>query len=116
MVAPIERDDVHARIQAGGVTVVEALPAPYYADGHLPGALNLPHDRVDELAPTLLPDKDAAIIVYCSNTACQNSTTAARRLSELGYRQVFDYVAGKQDWVEAGLPVEHGQPAPTAGG
>lgn len=102
----ISRDDLKAAIDAGTVTVVEALPPTYYDAEHLPGALNLPHDRVDELAPTVLPDTSAAVVVYCSNTACQNSTIAARRLEELGYTDVAEYEQGKQDWIEAGLPVE----------
>jgi rhodanese-related sulfurtransferase len=86
--------------------VVEALPEMYYRKAHLPGAINIPHDRVDELAPRLLPDKTAAIVVYCANAPCKNSGIAAARLVELGYRDVRDYHEGKQDWIEAGLPVE----------
>ena len=108
MATSIGRDEVAAKIRGGDVTVVEALPAMYYEDAHLPGAINLPHDSVDELAPSLLPDKEAAIVVYCSNMACQNSTIAATRLTQLGYTKVFDYEAGKQDWVEAGLQTESG--------
>jgi rhodanese-related sulfurtransferase len=106
MVTPISRDELLLEIADHAVTVVEALGPIYYDDAHLPGAINIPHDRVDALAPSLLPDKDARIVVYCSNTACQNSVVASQRLVELGYRNVFEYVDGKQDWVEAGLPIE----------
>jgi rhodanese-related sulfurtransferase len=78
----------------------------YYRKAHLPGAINIPHDRVDELAPRLLPDETAAIVVYCANAPCKNSGIAAARLVELGYRDVRDYHEDKQDWIEAGLPVE----------
>jgi len=88
------------------VTLVEALPLIYYDRGHLPGAINLPHDQVRERAAGLLPDKSAFIIVYCANTPCQNSAIAARTLDELGYVNVAEYLEGKQDWVEAGLPLE----------
>jgi len=87
-------------------TVVEALPERYFADKHLPGAINLPHDKVDELAPGLLPDKGTEIIVYCSNLQCQNSGIAAHRLTALGYTNVAVYRDGKQDWETAGLPLE----------
>ncbi len=107
MVATITRDELLARLNGGDpVILVEALPPLYYEDAHLPGAINLPHDQVDALAPTLLPDKTAAIVVYCANLPCQNSIIAARRLVQLGYLNVTDYEAGKQDWIEAGLPVE----------
>lgn len=109
MVTEITRDELKARLDRGeDLVVVEALPAKYYEDAHLPGALNLPHDRVEELAPALLPNKSREIIVYCSNRACQNSPQAARRLGALGYENVRDYEAGKQDWIEAGLPTESG--------
>ena len=102
----ISREALEAAIAAGAVTVVETLPAPYYESGHLPGAVNIPHTQVEELAPSLLPDKDAAIVTYCSNTACRNSGVAAAVLAKLGYTNVAKYAEGKQDWLEAGLPVE----------
>lgn len=105
---PITRDDVEARIAAGGAAVLEALPAMYYEDAHLPGAHHMPHDAVDDLAPRLVADQATDVIVYCANTPCPNSTIAARRLTELGYTNVYEYEAGKQDWIEAGLPTESG--------
>lgn len=88
--------------------LVEALPERYFVDAHLPGAVNIPHDAVDALAPALLPDKAAAIVVYCASASCRNSDLAAARLERLGYGAVRVYGGGKQDWVEAGLPVERG--------
>jgi rhodanese-related sulfurtransferase len=93
------------------LTLVEALPAMYYEEAHLPGAINLPHDEVEELAAALLPDKDARIVVYCADGPCQNSGLAARRLARLGYTNVRDYEQGKAEWVAAGLPTESGAAA-----
>jgi rhodanese-related sulfurtransferase len=104
----ITRTELRDAIEAGEVTVVEALPASYYEDAHLPGAINIPHTEVRALAPALLPDKDAAIVTYCANTACPNSDIAATVLGKLGYTNVRDYAEGKQDWQEAGLPLEQG--------
>ena len=101
------REEVKGKLDRGeGVVVVEALGPAYYEDAHLPGAINIPHTEVDDLAPSLLPDKAAQVVVYCSNKACQNSPQAVRRLEALGYEDVYDYEEGKQDWIEAGLPTE----------
>jgi rhodanese-related sulfurtransferase len=50
------------------VTIVETLAPERYCEGHIPGALNIPPDKIKELAPQLLPKKDAAIITYCANS------------------------------------------------
>lgn len=108
-VKTISREELREKLDRGEyVVVVETLGPAYYEEAHLPGAINIPHTRVDELAPALLPDKGAQVVVYCSNTACQNSPQAARRLAALGYENVYDYEEGKQDWIEAGLPTERG--------
>ncbi len=103
----ITRDELHHKLlSTTRPIVVEALPQKYYDDKHLPGALNLPHDQVDALAPELLPDKHAQIVVYCANRQCQNSHIAAHRLAVLGYTDIAVYPGGKQEWDEAGLPFE----------
>ena len=108
-VRTISRDELKGRLDRGEeVVLVETLGPGYFEDAHLPGAINIPHTEVEELAPGLLPDKAAPIVVYCSNRACQNSPLAARRLGALGYERVYDYEEGKQDWIGAGLPTESG--------
>ncbi len=111
-VKEITRGELKAKLDRGEqVVLVETLGPRYYEDAHLPGAINIPHTEVHELAPEMLLDKSAEIVVYCSNRACQNSPQAARRLDALGYENVYDYEEGKQDWVEAGLPTESGAAA-----
>ena len=111
MTQTISREQVQAGLEAGTLTLVDALPESYYAQQHLPGALNLVADHVDTRAAGLLPDKDAAIVTYCSNPACANSSQVAAKLEQLGYTNVRKYADGIQDWAEAGLPTESGVPA-----
>lgn len=107
MVAKITRNELKAKIDSGErFYLVEALPEKYYRDAHLPGALHMPHDQVAQLARTLLPDKDRDVVVYCANAPCRNSTIAAAQLQALSYVRVLEYVEGKQDWVDAGFPIE----------
>jgi len=101
----IGRQDLLDAVRSGRVTPVEALGPAYYADAHLPGAVNLTPGLVSSHAASLLPDRDAEIVVYGSATS-PNSLSVARRLRALGYGRVRHYPAGKEDWVEHGLPVE----------
>jgi rhodanese-related sulfurtransferase len=111
MVALISREELVAAIEEGNTVVVDALPHDYYAQQHLPGAVNLVESDVANLAAALLPEKDAAIVTYCSNASCGNSQAVAVLLGKLGYTNVRKYREGIQDWVEAGLPVESEQSA-----
>jgi len=110
VVTSISRQEVKNKIDQGEkVILLEALPQMYFEDAHLPGAINVPHDQVDQLAPKLLPDKSAEIITYCASLPCPNSEIAAKRLMALGYTNVKEYREGKQDWFEAGFPLESGK-------
>ncbi|MER7704561.1 rhodanese-like domain-containing protein [Kitasatospora sp. NPDC097605] len=106
MTALITRTELATAMETGTVTVVDTLGGAYYAQQHLPGAIELVRADVDRLAPELLPDREAAIVTYCSNEACPNSGQVADRLTALGYTNVRKYREGIQDWSEAGLPVE----------
>lgn len=108
----IARTDLQARLRANAdLVLLEALPEKYYRDGHLPGALHMPHDRARELAPALAPDRAAEIVVYCASDTCQNSHIAANQLAQLGYTNVAVYAGGKKEWSEAGLPLERAEAA-----
>lgn len=102
----VTREDLFERLTGcRPPIVVEALGAAFYADAHLPGALNIPPAHVDRVAGELLPDLTADIVVYCT-AACSSADAVARRLEALGYGSVAVYAGGKEDWVEHGLPVE----------
>ncbi|WP_188193625.1 rhodanese-like domain-containing protein [Nonomuraea sp. SYSU D8015] len=106
MTALITRDELKAAIDAGTVTVVDTLGGEYYAKQHLPGALPLTPAETNTRASAVLPDRDAAIVTYCSNPACANSGQVADRLTALGYTNVRKYREGIEDWAAAGLPTE----------
>ncbi|HEV8131124.1 MAG TPA: rhodanese-like domain-containing protein [Acidobacteriota bacterium] len=68
MFGTITREELKEKIDRGDpFELVETLPSNAYHHAHLPGAKNLPPDQVSELAPKLLPDKWANIVVYCGS-------------------------------------------------
>jgi rhodanese-related sulfurtransferase len=103
----IDRDDLLQRLEDDDdLVLVDALGPVSYGAAHLPGAINIPPDRVDALAERRVPDLDTPVVVYCANPSCESSVEVARRLVELGYRNVLHYPGGKEDWKAAGLPLE----------
>ncbi|MGH3082354.1 MAG: rhodanese-like domain-containing protein [Gaiellaceae bacterium] len=105
----ISRDELRRKIDHGEqLVLVDALAPMSFAHSHLPGAINLPPEWVDDRGPARIPDRNAEIVVYCASETCDSSVQVGERLFELGYPNVLHYVEGKKGWVEAGLPVEGG--------
>ena len=68
MVKTISRTDLKEKIDRGDhFVLVETLARIAYEHAHLPGAISIPPDQLKQLAPKLLPDKDADIVVYCAS-------------------------------------------------
>lgn len=105
----ISRDQLRQKLESGApLVLVDALAPMSFAHSHLPGAINLPPEWVDERGPRRIPDRDAEVVVYCASSTCDSSVEVGERLTELGYEDVRHYVGGKKDWVDAGLPLEGG--------
>lgn len=95
-----------ARVQAGLVTVLDVRPPEEFAAGHLPGAINMPPDRLAECIDQLSQcPNDREIVAYCRGPYCLFSVEAVERLREKGCcaRRLED---GFPEWKAAGLPVE----------
>ena len=79
----------------GNVTIVDVREPSEYAGGHVPGAMLLPLGTVSSSAEKVLPDKDAALLVYCRSGV--RSLNASRELVSMGYKHVNDF-GGILDW------------------
>lgn len=103
----ISTTDLDSKIRSGqDFVLLEALPPHHYAQKHLPGAKNMPHDAVDQLAAGLIGNREREVVIYCASPTCQNSSVAARRLETLGYQNVRVFEGGKSAWEDAGLPFQ----------
>ena len=109
-IAPLTREELWQKQQRGDrFVLIDALPPMSYAASHLPGAVNVPPEAVDERAARTIPSADAEVVVYCSSESCDSSLIVARRLVELGYLNVRHYAGGKSDWMAAGLALAGGR-------
>lgn len=85
--------------------IVDVLSKENYRDEHIKGAISIPLERIEKIAPKLLK-KQEQIVVYCASFECTASTSAAEKLVSLGFTNVLDYKGGIKDYKEAGLPLE----------
>ena len=68
MVQTISREDLKDKIDRDDdFVLVKTLSEEQYSHTHLPRAVNVPPKRGRKLAPPLLPDMQADIVVYCSS-------------------------------------------------
>jgi rhodanese-related sulfurtransferase len=103
----IGREELWRKIQGGAdFVLVDALSPISFAMAHLPGAVNMTLQLMDDRARRRIPATDTEVVVYCADEDCDSSTTVANRLVELGYRNVRHYAGGRRDWEAAGLPLE----------
>ncbi|WP_328767298.1 ArsR/SmtB family transcription factor [Streptomyces sp. NBC_00286] len=104
----VNREDLLARAQAGGVVILDVRPAEEYAAGHIPGAISIP---VDELAERVadLPE-DAEVVAYCRGAYCVLAYDAVRLLHARG-RKAVRLTDGMLEWRLAELPVDSGAAA-----
>lgn len=77
------------------LVILDVRTLEEFKDKHIQGALNIPSTNLSEEAAEKLPDKDAAIIVYCHSGV--RSASAAKWLIEEGYSNVYD-LGGIADW------------------
>jgi len=68
MAGTISREELKKKLDRGDdFVLVETLAEENYRHSHIPNAINIPPDAIAELAPTMLPDRSAEIVVYCAS-------------------------------------------------
>lgn len=72
-----------------------------FTEGHVDGAVNLPHGRINERNLTRWPD-DTLFVVYCAGPHCNGTERAAIRLARLG-RPVKKMIGGIEGWKDEGF-------------
>jgi rhodanese-related sulfurtransferase len=98
--------DVHDDLALGadGFVVLDVRAAEAYGAGHIPGAVSLPHQTIDERTASLLP-RNALFVTYCAGPHCNAATQAAGKLAALGY-PVKEMIGGFDYWCRDGYHVE----------
>ena len=98
--------DVHASLveEGRGFVLLDVRAPDLYRDGHILGAVNLPHGRIIGRNLADYP-ADMLFVVYCSGPHCNGADKAAARLAHLG-RPVKKMIGGIEGWKDEGLGLE----------
>ena len=83
----MEKDDGHI--------ILDVRTKEEYAAGHIPGAINLPNEDIQDQKPEVLPDTDQIILIYCRSG--HRAGLAAEKLAKLGYKKLYNF-GGVNTW------------------
>lgn len=85
------------------VMVIDARNEHEFAEGHLPKARNIFAMEFEQYIPELIGmNKDIRIIVYCGGGQCELSHELSNNLIGLGFKKVYIYLGGWDDWKKNG--------------
>ena len=99
---PVAQDELARRLRDGQVLVLDVRPEAEYAAGHIPGAVNVPHDQLAARLAELPGGAD--IVAYCRGRYCVFAPDAVRLLRARGF-SARPLDGGLPGWRLAGLPV-----------
>ena len=81
--------------EKGDYLIVDVRRADEFAEGHIPGAINIANEDIVSSEPEELPDKDQVIYVYCRSG--NRSKQASEKLAAMGYTNIVEF-GGILDW------------------
>jgi phage shock protein E len=88
------------RLVAAGVKVVDVRTPAEFQAGHVPGAVNIPYDEIDQRAGEIGPPSTPTLL-YCQSG--RRSGIAFRALQDLGYTRLYD-LRSYDLWVASEVP------------
>jgi rhodanese-related sulfurtransferase len=99
----LQTDVSDVRAALSTVVLVDSRSTASWAQGHIPGALHLPHAEIPQRAAILL-DPAVPVVTYCWGPGCNGATRAALALSLQGYA-VKEMIGGIEYWIREGFPL-----------
>lgn len=99
----IKREELKKMIESKeDFLLINVLSKESFDEKHIPGSINIPvkNDDFIKRVEILTGTKTKKIVVYCANFECTASPTAAKKLTEVGFTNVYYYQGGVDDWFQ----------------
>lgn len=88
------------------LVIIDSRLGEEYAKGHIPGAVSLLDTTMSEAALSrIAPDRTTPLLFYCNGERCLRSSNAASHAATWGYRTIYWFRGGWQEWLHKELPV-----------
>ena len=100
---PIAATDLIKMANENLVTILDVRPIEEYSAGHLPGAINIPIEELQQHLKDFKPEQE--VVAYCRGPHCILAFDAVAQLREQGLK-ARRLENGFPEWKVAGLPVE----------
>ncbi len=105
----VSLDEIKGHSELGDVLIFDARPEIFHRLGRIPNAISFPREDFENAYFThreqLETNKSQPIILYCSNSSCEDSALVFKGLQSLGYTNIGIFRGGWSEWQRAGLPV-----------
>jgi rhodanese-related sulfurtransferase len=92
------------RLASNDRLLIDVRSPEEYADGHIPGAINMPHENINGYLSKLEQHKNKPIIIYCRSG--RRAKLAMKVLQEHDFTDVMHLEGDILGWNEAGLALE----------
>lgn len=88
------------------LVVIDARHSEEYNKGHIEGAINLlDSDLTPEILARHAASKDTPLLIYCNGARCLRSSNAAKKAVAWGYKKIYWFRGGWNEWIEKKLPI-----------
>ena len=87
------------------VTLLDCRAVDYFHWERIPGAKNLRWKRIPNAPSSELPSRSAPVVTYCQSFHCPASSMGYEALEKLGYKDLYEYSGGIEDWKAHGFEI-----------
>lgn len=100
----ISVQQVHSAISANANalgTIIDVRTPKEFAAGHVPGAINIPHDEIEQYLAQLTPLTEQGLVLYCRSG--YRAGKALRKLEKAGLSNLTHMDGDMKGWLSAGF-------------
>jgi phage shock protein E len=99
-----ELQKIMSSTEKGKVVLLDVRTAEEFAEGHVPGAINLSHNLIKDNINRIIAHKNDTVILYCRSG--HRAGIAKGILAENGFTKLRHLSGDMNGWYEAKLPIE----------